>query len=677
VRDIVEIIELNWTGTLIPTAPSVSLTGNEVSTLTALLDGVNDGRYLEVDARDYPNSLTCLEAPGPITSTWYRDADGDGFGDPDQRLFVCDGSTPDGYVNDDHTDCDDSEALAHPGGDEVCDGIDNDCDGVVDTGSDADLDGIDDMCDAFPNDPDRSGPFVVAGLEIDDLWQSVGLPGYYKSPVIVAGAPSYRDAAPGVVEIDEVTDRDFDVRFKEWEYLDGIHTTPESIGYMVSESGRYAMPDGSVWEFGTFVLDGTAKFVHVTFDGVPFDRKPAVFLSTQAVTGKQPVTVRARDVGRSGFDAALYEEQARMDGHNPTSVGYVAIYSPDGFGNVQPLGADLPYYLDRPRIDDRFTPVLSHTLKLDEEDSFDTERWHVDENVWVLALGSHLFAQDVSAQGQDTVSPRVILPEPSVAMEWGAIDNVADSWIRIPLAKSYTDPVVVVKVASSRDMEPGTLRIRNVQADSFEVRFEEWSYLDGIHLEERVFYMVAEAGQHDLAGLTVEAGNLDSSATKSADAWDTVPFAASFADHPAVLASIQTDNDPAPAVVRIRQLKPESFQMTMQEEEAAVDDARAMETLGWIAIEMGNTTTPGGRYIETLMHAVDEAYRVVHFTPANPNRRFRTVVADIDSSFGGDPASTRHDGLGRNRVKLMVQEEQSMDDEMNHPFEDVCVFVAE
>ena len=32
-------------------------------------------------------------------------------------------------------DCDDSSALAHPGGQEVCDGVDNDCNGIVDDGS--------------------------------------------------------------------------------------------------------------------------------------------------------------------------------------------------------------------------------------------------------------------------------------------------------------------------------------------------------------------------------------------------------------------------------------------------------------------------------------------------------------------------------------------------------------
>ncbi len=32
-------------------------------------------------------------------------------------------------------DCDDTNAAAHPGGVEVCDGVDNDCDGVVDNGA--------------------------------------------------------------------------------------------------------------------------------------------------------------------------------------------------------------------------------------------------------------------------------------------------------------------------------------------------------------------------------------------------------------------------------------------------------------------------------------------------------------------------------------------------------------
>ncbi len=60
---------------------------------------------------------------------WYLDADGDGYGDADQAVLDCDGYLR--YVSDD-SDCDDLEPSVYPGADEVCDGLDNDCDGSTD-----------------------------------------------------------------------------------------------------------------------------------------------------------------------------------------------------------------------------------------------------------------------------------------------------------------------------------------------------------------------------------------------------------------------------------------------------------------------------------------------------------------------------------------------------------------
>ncbi len=63
------------------------------------------------------------------TSVWYVDYDGDGYGGLRLTTRAC--SQPSGYVAD-ATDCDDGDASAYPGGSEVCDGVDNDCDGTVD-----------------------------------------------------------------------------------------------------------------------------------------------------------------------------------------------------------------------------------------------------------------------------------------------------------------------------------------------------------------------------------------------------------------------------------------------------------------------------------------------------------------------------------------------------------------
>ncbi|MBN2801354.1 MAG: VCBS repeat-containing protein [Deltaproteobacteria bacterium] len=60
---------------------------------------------------------------------FFADVDGDGYGDPSVSLNACE--APAGYSTD-NTDCDDLAAASHPGGEERCDGLDNDCDGTVD-----------------------------------------------------------------------------------------------------------------------------------------------------------------------------------------------------------------------------------------------------------------------------------------------------------------------------------------------------------------------------------------------------------------------------------------------------------------------------------------------------------------------------------------------------------------
>ena len=71
-----------------------------------------------------------------IGDYWYRDADNDGFGDPNDVVQSCWYQW--GRVKNDE-DCDDNDGSVNPNATEVCDGIDNDCDGIVDNISSPDL----------------------------------------------------------------------------------------------------------------------------------------------------------------------------------------------------------------------------------------------------------------------------------------------------------------------------------------------------------------------------------------------------------------------------------------------------------------------------------------------------------------------------------------------------------
>ena len=110
-----------------------------------------------------------------VTTNFYADSDADNYGDATSLVQVCE--APVGYVTD-NTDCDDSTSRAYPGNAEVCDTIDNDCDGRVDEGvttlyyADVDGDGYGDIL--VPDDAcSLPTGYSENALDCDDLAAAV------------------------------------------------------------------------------------------------------------------------------------------------------------------------------------------------------------------------------------------------------------------------------------------------------------------------------------------------------------------------------------------------------------------------------------------------------------------------------------------------------------------------
>ncbi|MED5373341.1 MAG: putative metal-binding motif-containing protein [Myxococcota bacterium] len=64
--------------------------------------------------------------------TFYADTDSDGYGDSAESHVGCEADVPYERWSLEPGDCDDSLASVHPGADELCDGVDQDCDGTPD-----------------------------------------------------------------------------------------------------------------------------------------------------------------------------------------------------------------------------------------------------------------------------------------------------------------------------------------------------------------------------------------------------------------------------------------------------------------------------------------------------------------------------------------------------------------
>jgi len=242
-------------------------------------------------------------------------------------------------------------------------------------------------------------------------------------------------------------------------------------------------------------------------------------------------------------------------------------------------------------------------------------------------------------------------------------------WYTVNLNHSYTNPVVFMKGLSYNGSHPTHLRVRNVTSTSFEWQMEEWDYKDGNHTTETCPYIVLEAGTYTLEdGTKIEAGTFTASTS-----WQTVSFSQSFSSTPTLLVGVMSDNDDAAVVARTRSLSSSSFQVKLQEEEAA-DQVHSNETIAWVAIEQGSGTNNGNQYISArTANAVKNSWYTINFSPtfsAEP-----IFLCHDDTYDGGNTCDVRYNNLTGTSVDVKIEEEQSKDSEVNHTTEVVSYLV--
>ena len=236
-----------------------------------------------------------------------------------------------------------------------------------------------------------------------------------------------------------------------------------------------------------------------------------------------------------------------------------------------------------------------------------------------------------------------------------------DTWHVVSLQNGYANPVVIMQPPSFNGSQPVTIRLRNVTGTSFEFQLDEWDYLDGAHVSETMGYVVLEAGQYTLSGgARVEVGTIEAQ-----HVFETVTFVQSFNQAPVILSQSQTRNGGQPVVSRQQNATTSGFEVRLQEEDGN-DGSHAVETIGYIAIEVGTKLGDLPFSAQRTSDAVTHAWHPLEFEVTYSDPVF---LAGMQTMDGGDPAGMRYRNLTPGSSQIKVEEEQSGDAETDHTTE--------
>ncbi|MCB0389774.1 MAG: hypothetical protein KDD58_00715 [Bdellovibrionales bacterium] len=226
----------------------------------------------------------------------------------------------------------------------------------------------------------------------------------------------------------------------------------------------------------------------------------------------------------------------------------------------------------------------------------------------------------------------------------------------ISFKNKFNNPVVLVGPTTSKDIESGVVRIRNLTPEGFEIYFQEWGYINNKeHSEELVDILAIEEGVYQQTdGSVWEAKNIDLKAenieTNNPKYFDFKEFnfqhtVSSIA--PIIFASVVSENGKTPVTVRLSDIGAKSFKASLREQENYID-GHTQEVVSYLAIH----------YPETNSSIISNITQLDGTSVPYDIRLF-----DIDSNDSAPILGTSY----------YLQEEQSDDNEISHSFERAAV----
>ena len=449
---------------------------------------------------------------------------------------------------------------------------------------------------------------------------------------------------PAVVRMQNVTSGSFEIRLQNpGDQSDSV--SAHNVHCLVVEAGSWSMPDGSSIEAQTYTSTVTDR--KYSWNGQPQTylasyQQPVVLgqvltfndpgwsvfwcrssssesdppdsdsLRTGKHVGEDSNTIRSDETvgfivieaGHSTTGGLVYEADLGTDivqGYDNNANGYLYSYS-TAFSSTPAVtvagvaavdGGDGSWAILR-----GYQSASALRVVIDEDQRGDSERSHTTEQVFY-----------VSFQTEVTLSR-----SPGAVMQSMVVPQVSTIFQTVPLAAGFMNPVPVCTIQAINTMQyPAVVRMRNVTAGSFDIRLQIPG--DEGTVNQDVHCVVVEEGSWSMPdGRQIEAQKYTSTVTDRKYSWNGQPqtYLASY-QQPVVLGQVLTFNDSRWSVFWCRGSSqsnpPDSTSLSTGKHVGEdPDTTRDDETVGFIVIEAGHSTTGGLVYEANLGTDIVQGY---------------------------------------------------------------------
>ncbi len=441
--------------------------------------------------------------------------------------------------------------------------------------------------------------FELGELLVTSDWQHVDFSTPFNDPSVIAKSSTTNDSESTTVTIRNVTNSGFDIRLREWAYLDGIHPE-EIVSFLAMERGHHEVADNVYAEADCIELSGLNSFATIPFTS-SLSSDPVVLASVVTENEPDAVTLRVQGVTSQGFSVTMQEQENSDGNHIEEIVCFIAWEKWSGLTNglmVEVSSTDntltdiasaisfTQQFSDTPFImagmqsaNGMNTAILGlnelsvtdSKMTIIEEQSMDAEVSHIAEIGGYFAIVPFDPSEDSDLDGLTNEEELLINTHP------GLLDTDQDTISDGEEYDYWHNLGFAIEVDTDGD---GLDNLHDADSDNDGV-------LDGIEIAKGF----DPADPASLPTLNVEIGEVTVGSAPV-----RVYFTEDFTS-PVIIANAVTKNDTSPCVVAISNVAGDGFDIQLQEYDYQ-DNIHDLETVSYIVMEKGSYVLDDGSQVE-------------------------------------------------------------------------------